>query len=114
MLLAALWARGGPLMLDLKVRDSMAALRNPLADRLMAALDTLGDAVVLGPAAWAHAVVAVAATLDRRGALAGRLAFGFALTGGLAALVPDQGEVLRRALARSHAWPRSPSASSRC
>ena len=93
MLLAALWARGGPLMLDLQVRDLMAALRNPLADRLMAALDTLGDAVVLGPAAgaallwllWRRRWIAAAHWLAA-------FAFGFALTGGLAALVPDQGE----------------------
>ena len=71
----------------------MAALRNPLADRLMAALDTLGDAVVLGPAAaaallwllWRRRWIAAAHWLAA-------FAFGFALTGGLAALVPDQGE----------------------
>ena len=49
-LLAALWTRGGPLALDLNVRAFMAALRNPLGDRLMAGLDTLGDPSVLGPA----------------------------------------------------------------
>lgn len=93
MLLAALWSRGGPLMLDLHVRETMAALRNPLADRLMAALDTLGDAVVLGPAAaaallwllWRRRWIAAAHWLAA-------FAFGFALTGGLAAIVPDQGE----------------------
>jgi hypothetical protein len=74
VLLAAVWTRGGPLLLDLTVRDTMAALRNPLADRLMAAFDTIGDAVVLGPAvAVGVAVAAVAPPLDRRGCIGGRL-----------------------------------------
>ncbi|BCT92671.1 membrane protein [Lysobacter helvus] len=88
-LLAVLWTRGGPLLLDHSVRDAMAALRNPLADRLMAALATLGDPSVLGPAAiavllwlaWRRRFVAAAHWLAA-------LAFGFALTGGLRALLP--------------------------
>ena len=88
-LLAALWAGGGPLMLDLSVHEAMTALRNPLADRLMAALDTLGDAQVLGPAALA----ALLWLLFRKRWIAAAhwlaaLAFGFALTGGLRALLP--------------------------
>jgi membrane protein DedA with SNARE-associated domain/membrane-associated phospholipid phosphatase len=89
-LLAALWARGGPLMLDHTVRETMTALRNPLADRLMAALDTIGDAVVLGPAA---AAVLLWLLLRRRWIAAmhwlAALAFGFALTSGLRALLPE-------------------------
>ena len=68
----------------------MAALRNPLADRLMAAFDTLGDAVVLGPAAAAALLWLL---LRRRWIAAAHwlaaLAFGFALTGGLRAVLPD-------------------------
>ena len=90
MLLAAVWTRGGPLLLDLTVRDTMAALRNPLADRLMAAFDTIGDAVVLGPAVAA----ALLWLLWRRRWIAAlhwvaAFAFGFALTGGLVALLPN-------------------------
>jgi membrane protein DedA with SNARE-associated domain/membrane-associated phospholipid phosphatase len=88
-LLAVLWTRGGPLLLDQNVHEFMAALRNPLADRLMAALDTLGDAVVLGPAAaavllwllWRRRWIAAAHWLAA-------LAFGFALTGMLGTLMP--------------------------
>ena len=88
-LLTVLWAKGGPLLLDHSVREAMIALRNPLADRMMAAFDTLGDAVVLGPAALA----ALLWLLFRRRWVAaahwvGALAFGFALTGGLAWLLP--------------------------
>lgn len=50
-LLAALLASGGPLGLDHSIHEAMTRLRNPLADRLMAALASLGDAAVLGPAA---------------------------------------------------------------
>ena len=49
-LLAGLLASGGPLAFDHYVHDLMWSLRNPLADRLMAALASLGDAVVLGTA----------------------------------------------------------------
>ncbi|UHQ20827.1 VTT domain-containing protein [Lysobacter sp. KIS68-7] len=89
-LLAALWARGGPLGLDHRVRDFMTAVRNPLADRLMAGFDTLGDAVVLGPAAAAALLWLL---LRRRWTAAAHwlaaLAFGFALTGGLRLLLPE-------------------------
>ncbi len=92
-LLALLWARGGPLLLDHTVRDAMAALRNPLADRMMAAFDTLGDAIVLGPAALA----ALLWLLFRRRWIAAAhwvaaLAFGFALTSGLAWLLPGDAQ----------------------
>ena len=49
-LVASLLASGGPLALDHTIHDFMWSLRNPLADRLMAALACLGDASVLGPA----------------------------------------------------------------
>jgi membrane protein DedA with SNARE-associated domain/membrane-associated phospholipid phosphatase len=49
-LLASLLASGGPLALDHTIHDFMWNLRNPLADRLMAGLASLGDAQVLGPA----------------------------------------------------------------
>jgi membrane protein DedA with SNARE-associated domain/membrane-associated phospholipid phosphatase len=48
--LAAVLARGGPLQVDQWLGASMRALRNPLADRLMAALASLGDREVLLPA----------------------------------------------------------------
>jgi len=50
-LLASLLASGGPLALDHTVHEFMWNLRNPLADRLMAGLASVGDASVLGPAA---------------------------------------------------------------
>ncbi len=50
MWLAALIARGGPLAVDHRVYEAMFALRNPLADHLMAALSRLGDVQVLAPA----------------------------------------------------------------
>lgn len=49
-LLGTLLVRGEPLLLDMAVHESMLALRNPLADRLMAALSAIGDAQVLGAA----------------------------------------------------------------
>ncbi|MDQ3269382.1 MAG: bifunctional DedA family/phosphatase PAP2 family protein [Pseudomonadota bacterium] len=49
-LLAMLLASGGPLALDHNVHELMWSLRNPLADRLMAGLASLGDTAVLGPA----------------------------------------------------------------
>ncbi|GAB2506906.1 bifunctional DedA family/phosphatase PAP2 family protein [Lysobacter humi (ex Lee et al. 2017)] len=50
-LIAGLLANGGPLAIDHSIHEFMRALRNPLADRLMAGLASLGDAQVLGPAA---------------------------------------------------------------
>lgn len=50
-LLASLLASGGPLALDHTIHELMWGLRNPLADRMMAALASVGDASVLGPAA---------------------------------------------------------------
>lgn len=52
-LLALLLASGGPLAIDHSIQELLASLRNPLADRLMAGLASLGDAQVLGPAALA-------------------------------------------------------------
>lgn len=52
-LLALLLANGGPLAIDHSIHELVASLRNPLADRLMAGLASLGDAQVLGPAALA-------------------------------------------------------------
>lgn len=50
-LLAVMLASGGPLAVDRHLHELMWSLRNPLADRLMAGLASLGDAAVLGPAA---------------------------------------------------------------
>lgn len=87
-LLAMLLAQGGPLLLDRHIQEAMFALRNPLADRLMASLATLGDAQVLVPAAlaallwlaWRRRWMAAAHWLAA-------LAFGFVLTAGLDAVV---------------------------
>jgi membrane protein DedA with SNARE-associated domain/membrane-associated phospholipid phosphatase len=83
-LLALLLARGGPLRLDWSVYSAMQSLRNPLADRMMAALATLGDAQVLLPAC----LLSLAWLLWRRRWIAAAhwlaaLAFGLALTTGL-------------------------------
>lgn len=80
-LLATLLASGGPLAIDHRVHDFMWGLRNPLADRLMAALAGVGDAAVLGPAA----AVALGYLLWRRRWMAAAhwlaaLVFGLALT----------------------------------
>src|SRR5690606_41449057 len=48
-LLATMLAQGGPLALDLRLHEAMYALRNPLSDRLMAGLASIGDPVVLAP-----------------------------------------------------------------
>lgn len=45
---ASLLLRGGPLAVDGTVHAAMFALRNPLADRLMASLAAIGSAPVLG------------------------------------------------------------------
>ncbi len=80
-LLAMVLMRGEPLLLDLRVHEWMFELRNPLADRLMAALASIGDPMVLGPAAG----LALLWLLFRRRWMAaahwiGALAFGLALT----------------------------------
>ena len=87
-LLALLLARGGPLRLDQQVFVLMQGLRNPLADRMMAALAALGDVQVLAPAS----AIALAWLLYRRRLLAaahwlGALAFGFVLARVLGASV---------------------------
>lgn len=79
---------GEPLALDLAVHDAMLALRNPLADRPLAALASLGDWPVLVPAmlagmgwlAWRRRWMAVLHWLAA-------LAFGLALTRMLGATV---------------------------
>ncbi|MGH8032554.1 MAG: VTT domain-containing protein [Luteimonas sp.] len=80
-LLGTVVARGEPLALDRAVFDAMTALRNPLTDRLMAALASIGDAAVIGP----PAALAMAWLLWRRRWIAAvhwlaALAFGLALT----------------------------------
>lgn len=87
-LLGTVWMRGEPLALDLSLYDAMLALRNPLADRMMAGLASIGDAHVLLPAAG----MALAFLLWRRRWIAAAhwlaaLAFGFALTIGLDAWI---------------------------
>ena len=47
-LTTSLLMQGGPLALDQSVHTAMFALRNPLADRLMASLAAIGSAPVLG------------------------------------------------------------------
>ena len=87
-LLASLLVSGGPLALDHRIHDFMWTLRNPLADRLMAALASIGDAAVLGPAA----AVALVYLLWRRRWMAAAhwlaaLVFGLALTALLGAAI---------------------------
>ncbi|HEY5802497.1 MAG TPA: VTT domain-containing protein [Lysobacter sp.] len=87
-LLASLLASGGPLALDHTVHEFMWGLRNPLADRMMAGLSSLGDAAVLGPAA----AVALAYLLWRKRWMAAAhwlaaLVFGLALTSLLEAAI---------------------------
>jgi membrane protein DedA with SNARE-associated domain len=80
-LLAMVLMRGEPLLVDLRVHEWMFELRNPLADRLMAALASIGDPMVLVPAAG----LALLWLLLRRRWMAAAhwiaaLAFGLALT----------------------------------
>jgi len=87
-LVATLLASGGPLALDHTVHDFMWSLRNPLADRLMAALACIGDASVLGPAA----LVALAYLLWRKrwmaaAHFAAAIVFGLAFTSLLEAAI---------------------------
>jgi len=86
--LAAVLARGGPLLLDRWIDAGMRTLRNPLADRLMAALASLGDREVLVPAC----ALALLWLLWRRRWMAAAhwlaaLGFGFALTALLGAAI---------------------------
>ncbi|HBK46191.1 MAG TPA: hypothetical protein DDZ67_07110, partial [Xanthomonadaceae bacterium] len=88
VLLMVVLAHGEPLRVDLAVHDLMLALRNPLADYPMAALASLGDWQVLGPAiaaamgylAWRRRWMSVLHWLAA-------LAFGLALTKLLGATV---------------------------
>lgn len=87
-LLFVVVAGGEPLALDLRVQQLMSSLRNPLADRLMAALASLGDPQVLGAASLA----ALGWLLWRRRWMAAAhwlaaLAFGFVLTAWLEAAI---------------------------
>src|SRR5690606_11629367 len=87
-LLVTVWMRGEPLALDLSLFGLMYELRNPLADRLMAGLASIGDWEVLLPAAS----LALAWLLWRRRWIAAvhwvaALTFGLVLTAGLSRLV---------------------------
>ncbi|HEU4813576.1 MAG TPA: VTT domain-containing protein [Xanthomonadaceae bacterium] len=87
-LLFVVVAGGEPLAIDLRVQEAMFALRNPLADRMMAALASLGDAQVLGAASAA----ALLWLLWRRRWMAAAhwlaaIAFGFVLTAWLEAVI---------------------------
>ena len=87
-LIASLVLRGGPLLLDHQLHATMFALRNPLADRLMAGLAAIGSAPVLGTCTC----VALAWLLWRRRWLAAShwlaaIAAGLLLTAGLDAVV---------------------------
>ncbi|MGH8080689.1 MAG: VTT domain-containing protein [Lysobacter sp.] len=87
-LLATLLASGGPLQIDHTVHEFMWTLRNPLADRLMAALACLGDLQVLAPASIA--VLAYLAWRRRWMAAAhwvGAIVFGLVLTSLLEAAI---------------------------
>ncbi|RZA17941.1 MAG: phosphatase PAP2 family protein, partial [Lysobacteraceae bacterium] len=85
---AWLLVRGEPLLFDHDVQAAMFALRNPLADRLMATLAAIGSAPVLGAGtiaallwlAWRKRWMAAAHWL-------GAIAVGLLLTVGLQALV---------------------------
>lgn len=85
---ASLLLQGGPLALDQSVHAAMFALRNPLADRLMASLAAIGSAPVLGTCSaftlgwllWRKRWMAAAHWL-------GAIAVGLLLTEGLDAVV---------------------------
>lgn len=87
-LVSTVLMRGEPLAIDQSVYGLMTALRNPLADRLMAGLASIGDAEVLVPAAvlailwlaWRRRWMAVAHWMAALG-------FGVALTALLGAAV---------------------------
>lgn len=87
-LLATVIMRGEPLLIDQSVFQFMYELRNPLADRLMAGLASIGDVHVLGPAValtlgwliWRRRWLGAAHWLAA-------LAFGMALTALLGAMV---------------------------
>ncbi|HVI58143.1 MAG TPA: VTT domain-containing protein [Luteimonas sp.] len=87
-LLGTVLMRSEPLAIDRAVYEAMLALRNPLADRLMAGLASIGDTVVLAPAV----ALALAWLLWRKRWMAAAhwlaaLAFGLALTAVLGAAV---------------------------
>ena len=87
-LIASLVLRGGPLVLDHQVHAAMFALRNPLADRLMAGLAAIGSAPVLVTCTC----VALAWLMWRRRWLAAShwlaaIAVGLLITAGLDAVV---------------------------
>src|SRR3546814_684426 len=87
-LLGTVLMRSEPLALDRAVYETMLTLRNPLADRLMAGLASIGDAMVLVPAI----VLTMAWLLWRKRWLAAAhwlaaLAFGLVLTALLGAVV---------------------------
>ncbi len=87
-LLATVIMRGEPLLIDLTVYQVMYELRNPLADRMMAGLASIGDVHVLGPAVgltlgwliWRRRWLGAAHWLAA-------IAFGMALTALLGAMI---------------------------
>lgn len=87
-LLATVIMRGEPLLIDQTVFQFMYELRNPLADRMMAGLASIGDVHVLGPAValtlgwliWRRRWLGAAHWLAA-------LAFGMALTALLGAVI---------------------------
>src|SRR5690606_25915683 len=87
-LLGTVWMRGEPLALDLSVFQAMYTLRNPLADRLMAGLASIGNWEVLLPASslallwllWRRRWIAAAHWVAA-------LAFGLVLTTGPSQLI---------------------------
>ncbi len=87
-LTASLLLRGGPLVMDHSFHATMFALRNPLADRLMASLAAIGSAPVL---ASCSAVALIWLIWRRRWMAAAHwlaaIAVGLVLTAGLDALV---------------------------
>jgi len=87
-LLATVIMRGEPLLIDLTVFQFMYELRNPLADRMMAGLASIGDVHVLAPAVG----LTLAWLIWRRRWLGAAhwlaaIAFGMALTALLGAVI---------------------------
>ncbi len=87
-LLATVLMRGEPLLIDHTVFQLMYELRNPLADRMMAGLASIGDVQVLAPAV----ALTLAWLMWRRRWIAAvhwlaALAFGMALTALLGAVI---------------------------
>ena len=95
----SLLARGGPSLLDHEVHAFMFALRNPLADRLMAAMAAIGSAPGVGAGVGGDGLAAVAqalmAAIHWAAAIAGPVADHRAGRGGRHAASTDCGGRLR-------------------